>query len=121
MRLNTLVHDLIMSSLGKDDIMLSPEVYDAMMGLRDFMFEKVYTSSTVKHEEQKAQDMLRVLYRYYLEHTDKIPELYRRLIENGERKERAVCDYIAGMTDPYAVQTYEELFVPQGWRESRVY
>ena len=120
-RLNTLVHDLIMSSQGKDDIMLSPAVYDAMMGLRDFMFDKVYTSPTVKHEEQKAQEMLRVLYTYYLEHTDRIPALYRKLIGQGERKERVVCDYIAGMTDPYAVQTYEELFVPQGWRESRVY
>ncbi|MBQ6550999.1 MAG: deoxyguanosinetriphosphate triphosphohydrolase [Lachnospiraceae bacterium] len=120
-RLNTLVHDLIMNSMDKNDITLSDEVGAAMMGLRAFMFDRVYTSPTVKREEQKAQEMLRVLYGYYLDHLERIPAVYRGLLDKGERKEQVVCDYIAGMTDPYAVQTYEELFVPQGWRESKVY
>lgn len=114
-RLNTLVHDIILSSAGKAEVLQSEEVADAMRGLRSFLFEAVYKNPTVKHEEEKAQGMLRMLYRYYMEHFDEIPDSYRILKEGGDREEVIVCDYISGMTDQYAVLKYRELFVPSGF------
>ena len=77
------------------------------------MFEKVYTNKIAKSQEQKAEKMLEDMYGYYLEHIDDIPEDHR---EVPEGKERAVCDYIAGMTDRYAVSKFNELMVPSGWQ-----
>ena len=114
-RLNLLVHDLIESSRGKPEILQSREVGEAMTGLRAFMFDAVYTNDTVKHEEEKAKAMIRMLYDYYLEHFGEIPETYRKKREQGDPLEIIVCDYISGMTDQYAVQRYEQLFVPKGW------
>ena len=67
-----------------------------------------------KGEEGKAQEMIRMLYRYYMDHADKLPEEFQS-IELQEGRERAVCDYIAGMTDAYAVEMYQELFIPKAW------
>lgn len=114
-RLNTLVHDIISSSQGKNAVLQSEEVAEAMSGLRAFMFEAVYKNPTVKHEEEKAQGMLRMLYHYYMAHFDEIPASYRILKESGDREEIIVCDYISGMTDQYAVYKYRELFVPRGF------
>ena len=114
-RLNTLVHDIISSSQGENAVLQSEEVAEAMSGLRAFMFEAVYKNPTVKHEEEKAQGMLRMLYHYYMAHFDEIPASYRILKESGDREEIIVCDYISGMTDQYAVYKYRELFVPRGF------
>jgi len=114
-RLNRMIHDVITNSMGKNGIVQSPEIGAAMKGLRSFMFREVYENKIVKGEEEKAQRMLKVLFGYYTDHFEAIPESYRMLITEGEAKERVVADYISGMTDSYAVQKYHELFVPQGW------
>ena len=114
-RLNTLVHDIIQNSLGKDQILQSPEVAEAMTKLRRFMFEAVYTNPVVKQEETKAKGMLHALYDYYMTHFDEIPASYRALMAGGDKEEIIVCDYISGMTDQYAVYKYCELFVPRGF------
>lgn len=116
-RLNRMIHDMITQSLGKDDICQSEEVAIAMMGLRRFMFKSVYQSPLVKGEEKKAQECLKQLYYYYLEHIHEIPKAYQHLLSRGEKKGIVVCDYISGMTDQYAVQRYTELFVPKGWQD----
>lgn len=116
-RLNRMIHDIITCSSGKNDICQSEEVAEVMMNLRTFMFETVYKSPLVKGEERKAQDLLKRLYYYYMEHIDRIPLSYRLLLDEGERQEIVVCDYISGMTDQYAVQKFTELFVPKGWQE----
>ncbi len=113
-RINTLVTDIIDTSRGKGDILQSPEKKGAMALLREFMFASVYLNPMAKGEEGKAQEMIRMLYRYYMDHADKLPEEFQS-IELQEGRERAVCDYIAGMTDAYAVEMYQELFIPKAW------
>lgn len=116
-RLNTMIHDLIDSSRNQPKISMSPGMQEAMQGLRSWLFEHMYLNEIPKAEEKKAQQLIASLYQYYLRHPDKLPEEYRRMIgQQGEKKERVVCDYIAGMSDSYAICKFEELFVPQAWK-----
>lgn len=114
-RLNTLIHDIVIQSDGKNDIVMSPDVYQAMVELRAFMFTHVYTNPVAKGEEYKVKSMLGQMYAYYLGNTGSLPEEYRTLIAEGEPPYRVVCDYIAGMSDQYAVSRFKELFIPKSW------
>ena len=114
-RLNTLIHNIIMNSMGKNDIVMSEEIGGAMQGLRKFMFQKVYTNPAAKGEEAKAERLLCELYAHYMGHIEILPEQYQRMHSEGEKKERVVCDYISGMTDQYAVAKYREFFLPKAW------
>ena len=114
-RLNTLIHNIIMNSMGKNDIVMSEEIGGAMQDLRKFMFQKVYTNPAAKGEEAKAERLLCELYAHYMGHIDILPEQYQRMHSEGEKKERVVCDYISGMTDQYAVAKYREFFLPKAW------
>lgn len=113
--IDTFIHDIISNSMDRDDIMMSEEVYDAFHRLRKFMFEKVYTNPVAKSQESKVEDMIKILYHYYLEHIDKLPDYLKRMMDNGTEKERAVCDYVSSMTDRYAVAVFEEVYVPKSW------
>ena len=116
-RLDTLVNDIIRNSRGIPDIVMDERVAAAMSGLRRFMFTHVYLNSAAKSEDSKAKNMLAQVYQYYMEHTDELPDEYRLLVENeGESWERVVCDYVSGMTDGYAIDTYKRLFVPRTWK-----
>jgi dGTPase len=115
-RLNTLIHNIIMNSRGKDDIIMSKEVEEAMRDLRRFMFEHVYQNPVAKGEEGKAKAMIEQLYYYYNGHVDLLPGKYLRMLDEGESRERIVCDYIAGMTDQYAITKFTEYFLPQAWQ-----
>ena len=114
-RLNTLIHNIIMNSMGKNDIVMSEEIGGAMQDLRKFMFQKVYTNPAAKGEEAKAERLLCELYAHYMGHIEILPEQYQRMHSEGEKKERVVCDYISGMTDQYAVAQYREFFLPKAW------
>ncbi|MBR5881306.1 MAG: deoxyguanosinetriphosphate triphosphohydrolase, partial [Clostridia bacterium] len=114
-RINTMVTSVIRGSADKDHITMTPEVQQATNELRDFLFEHVYLNPVAKGEESKAVDMLIKLYEYFVAHPEKLPETYRRNIDN-ESVERCVADYVAGMTDRYAIQLYGDLFIPQVWR-----
>lgn len=114
-RLNTLIHDIVKCSEGKNDILMTPSVETAMKNLRNFMFEHVYTNPTAKSEEEKARNLLIVLYEYYLKHIDELPVEFLELIDNGEPSQRVVCDYIAGMSDQYAVTTFKNIYMPKQW------
>ena len=115
-RLNTLIHDLIKTSEEAYEIHLSDEIGEAFMELRRFMFDRVYINSIAKTEEGKAQALIRRLFEFYVLDPDKMPEEFARIVHEGkEEKERVVCDFIAGMTDNYAVKTYTELAIPQMW------
>ena len=113
-RINTLVADAIAASAGRERIEQSDEVGQAMLALKDFMFANVYTNPLAKGEEGKAQTMLQAMFEHYCAQPDELPPDFQD-IRLQEGVERAVCDYIAGMTDPYAVQKFEELFIPMGW------
>ena len=114
-RLDTLINDIIYQSIDSDEIHMSPDIQKEMEDLRRFMYENLYTDSIAKIEEKKVPVLLKILYQYYEQHIDEMPDEYVQLIGNGEAEPRVVCDYISGMTDPYAVQKFEELFIPKSW------
>ncbi|MBQ3054647.1 MAG: deoxyguanosinetriphosphate triphosphohydrolase [Oscillospiraceae bacterium] len=113
-RINTLVTDLIYASDGKPEIHMTGAVHDAMMDLRSFMFQNVYRIPSALHEEEKVRRMIRQMFIYYSENPDAMPNEFRETAYS-EGIEAAVCDYIAGMTDRYAVTVYSELFIPTSW------
>lgn len=115
-RLDLMVHDIISSSFEQPEISMSPGVEEAMCGLRQWMFANVYQSNVPKAEEGKAQQLIVFLYEYYCRHVDRLPEEFQVMMAEGETKERVVCDYIAGMSDSYAIDQFEELFVPKAWK-----
>ena len=113
-RINILVCDAIQTSREAGEILLSPQVDKALADLRAFMFERVYRNPVAKGEEVKAKDMLRRMYEYYYNHPEAIPADFQPQL-SFDGMERTICDYIAGMTDNYAVDKYTELFIPAGW------
>jgi dGTPase len=114
-RINTLVRDIINCSWqvsGNDNssyatISMSPEVLDVTNMLRQFLFDKVYYPSLTKEDAVRAQKVLRLLYSHFLKHEDRLPQEFASLPDNSERK---VIDYIAGMSDQYALRLAEEIF-----------
>lgn len=115
-RIATLVNDIITSSTGQNDIFMTPEIGSAMMELRAFLFENVYRNPEAKGEEIRAKDMLRRMYEYLVKNPDKIPREERRIYGETDSVERRVCDYITGMTDRYAINVFENLFIPKVWK-----
>lgn len=113
-RIERLVLDIVANSQEGMEIHQSPEVAKAMAELKNFMFEAVYFNPKAKGEESKAEDMICHMFEYYCKHNDKLPCEYQDILVR-EGVERAVTDYIAGMSDAYAVEKFEELFIPMRW------
>ena len=113
-RINTMVSDVIRSSADRPEIVMTPAIEAAMLDLRAFMFERVYRNPVAKGEESKAKLIIQELYRYYIAHPEKLPEDFLPQLDL-EGMPRIVCDYVAGMTDKYAVYKFEEIFVPTAW------
>lgn len=113
-RINKMVLDVIENS--GDKIRMSEKCYNYFLELHDFMFVAVYRNPVCKSEEVKAVDMIKKLYDYYCSNPDKMTKEYVR-IANEEAVEKAVCDYIAGMSDNYSVKIFNQLFVPNFWIE----
>lgn len=111
-RINNMVIDVIKNS--DDKIRMSDDCYSGFMDLHEFMFTAVYTNPVCKGEEKKAVNMLLQIYNYFINHVDEMPEEYIN-IANEDGIERAVCDYIAGMSDTYALKIFNKLFVPMFW------
>ena len=114
-RINTLVCDIIRTSMEAGAVCLTPQVEKALKDLRSFMFERVYRNPVAKGEETKARAMLQRLYEYYIAHPEALPEDFHPQL-SFDGLGRTVCDYIAGMTDNYAVDKYTEIFIPSGWQ-----
>lgn len=114
-RINTMVTSIVEASYERPYIMMDDKIGKATNDLRDFLFENVYLNSVAKKEDEKAKALLAKLFEYYVKRPEKMPELYRNNIET-EGVERCVCDFLSGMTDRYAIDTYQELFVPKVWR-----
>lgn len=113
-RINTLVLSAIRNS--SDDIRLDNKVQGAFDILHEFMFNRVYTNPVCKGEESKAVSMIQCMYSFFVENPDALPNEYITLAFH-EGVERAACDYIAGMTDGYAIKIFEQNFVPFGWQK----
>jgi len=113
-RINTMVRDVIWTNYDRPEIQMSPRIGEATMRLRQFLFDEVYIDSEAKREEDKAMDIIRKLYTHYMLHPG---ELYEgKGIPPGTGTSQAVADYIAGMTDRFAIAQYREHFVPRPWR-----
>lgn len=111
-RITAMVNSVLAHSDGK--IEMGREEQEAFLILKDFMYENVYQNKTAKREEQKVEKVLTELFEYYLTHLDRLSNFYLQL-SYQEGRERAVTDYISGMSDEYAIRTFEEVFVPRKW------
>jgi dGTPase len=115
-RLNTLIHDIITNSKDSDHIHMSEPVRTSFSALRDFMFEHVYLNPIAKSEESRAETMLKMLFEYFMNHFEEIPEEYIYIMEKTkDEPSKIVCDFIAGMSDRYAITTFENLMIPKKW------
>ena len=114
-RINTLVCDTIRTSREAGAICMTPATDWALRELREFMFDRVYRNPVAKGEESKAKAMLQRLFEYYVANPNEMPEDFQPQL-SFDGMERTVCDYIAGMTDNYAVYKYTEIFIPTGWQ-----
>lgn len=114
-RINTMVSSVVRASLNKPEITMEPDIHEATDRLRDFLFVRVYRDNAAKDEEVKAKAMLVQLFEYFEEHPESLPLSYLETISK-ESVGRAVCDYLSGMTDRYAIELYRDLFIPEVWR-----
>ncbi len=114
-RINTMVNSVVRASMNRPEIGMESHVAEATAQLRAFLFERVYTNPIAKGEEAKSKELLIRLFEHYVRNPDGMPPLYRNNVEE-EGVERCVCDFLAGMTDRYAIETYRSLFVPNVWR-----
>lgn len=111
-RISTIIASIVENST--DDIRMSAEVEKAHRILKQFMFDSVYTNPIAKGEEGKAQGIIEKLYQYYTDNVDRLPAFFKEIAEQ-DGVPRAVCDYISGMTDQFAVTQFKELFIPKSW------
>lgn len=111
-RINTLVTSAIENTT--DVIMLDRDVQSAFDILHEFMFDRVYTNPVCKSEEGKAMAMIQRLYEFFSKNPEELPNEYIEIAWK-DGAERAACDYIAGMTDGYALKIFENYFIPSGW------
>ena len=115
-RINTMILDIVEHSQDTPRVAMSKEVETAFFDLRRFMFEELYRNPAAKGEERKAEEIISMLYGYYLEHPEEMTKEYEDMLEAGEEPGVVTCDYIAGMTDNYAVQKFQDIFLPRAWQ-----
>lgn len=118
-RIDTMVKSLVSGTkenfnAGIAELKMNDDVEEATNGLREFMFENVYINSMAKKEEGKACELLAMIYNYFVKNPDKMPQDNKKYL--GQYSvERVAADYIAGMTDRYALEVYNDLFIPKMW------
>jgi len=114
-RINTMVSNIVTETLRSSDghLSISKRVLSGIWDLRDFLWDHVYENETVHEDFQKAAKILKELYEYSLGHPDHFLTLTEKA--SSESLERSVCDFLAGMTDRYAFNLYEKLFLPLPW------
>jgi dGTPase len=117
-RINRMVTDIIFETrrLGEKRVVMSKEVEEAVLELRSYLFENVYMNEKIRSNFVKASKIIKELYEYFCSNPDEFSRFYGRGPREGEPLERAVCDFIAGMTDSYAISVYERIFLPRRWQ-----
>lgn len=109
-RIDNLINDTVFSTVNNKRVSMTDEMNSAMMGLREFLFERVY--DVLAERDDNAAMIIEKLYTYFLKNTDKMPDEYKNLL-NDYSPHTVVCDYIAGMTDNYSIMLFDELFMPK--------
>jgi len=110
-RINSMIVNIIENSTGKNIISMSPEFQQAKDGLRDFMFKNVYDDFEAKKDKKRAKMLVETLYLHIKDNPDLLPDEYKNMLSSYDI-DRIVCDYVAGMTDPYAIKKFSILFIP---------
>lgn len=113
-RIETMVLDVVSASSRAGDIAMSDRVREAMLGMRRFLFENLYTRGDAKYEEPKAAAMISALFDHFIAHPDEIPPEYT--VHDADHPDVQVADYVSGMTDRYAVRIFEDLKIPRSWK-----
>lgn len=111
-RINTLITDIISTTLKNNEVSMSEKIESAMMGLRQFMFDTVYKK--IGEQDKKVELVIDKMYKYYYENPEKMPPEFINLLKDYDI-DTVVCDYIASMTDGYILKKFNHLFVPQTW------
>ncbi len=114
-RIHTMIMDVVAESYGKQTINMSKSVGEATDALRTFLFKNVYVDSIAKREEGKARLLIEQLFRHYVENVEVLSKEFTKNLSDGA--ERVAADYIACMTDRYAISDYTRLFIPEAWAE----
>lgn len=112
-RITTMVTDMVEASIDADEVRMSPEVWEAMLELREYLFANVYFSERAKSEEPKAHRVVQKLFGHYLDHPEEMPD--EPAAQNEAERIQCVVDYVAGMTDRFAIREFERLFIPKKW------
>ena len=113
-RINAIITNVLENS-GGGELKMSPDMAEAVETFRNFMFDAVYRNPIAKGEESKVLDILAGIWKYYVNHAELLPGEYHEIAES-EGLERAVCDYISGMTDGYAISQYTDIYIPSSWK-----
>ncbi|MBU5427095.1 deoxyguanosinetriphosphate triphosphohydrolase [Tissierella pigra] len=117
-RINTMILDIIKNSMKNDKIKMSDSVGAATNILREYMFENVYLNNNAKSEEYKAEYVIEQLYKYYLNNIEALPQEHLNIYKNIDCDiEDIICDYIAGTTDRYIVNLFNNIFLPKPWQK----
>ncbi len=111
-RVNAMVYDLVRNSEDAPHVTLSDRLLQALDDLRTFLFDRVYLREDARDQQEKAISLVRSLFAYYLDHPEAVPAEY---LANPGDLPTQIAHYIAGMTDRFALRTYEQLFLPRGW------
>lgn len=114
-RINAMIRDTIRNSMGQADIRMSTEMRQTLTNLRSFMFKRVYAGPVAEVEHRKAEKIVGDLFAYYMERPEQMSQEFLNLMEAGDPVRQVVCDYIACMTDRFAVAKYNKLFIPKEW------
>ena len=114
-RINAMLKSIYIESEGKPYVKMQDDIDEITMELRTFMFEHVYSAKTFREEEERAKKMISALYEYYSSDPSRLPEFYIKRLE-VDNIDTVLCDYISGMSDIYAVKTFNEIFVPKNWK-----
>lgn len=114
-RIDTMATSVIRASEGVNDILWEDEIKEATDELHELLYHRVYLSPIAKGQEAKAEAMLETLYNYFKERPEQLPSEYRGYLDT-DPVDRVVCDYVSGMTDRYAVNTFRSLFIPLSWQ-----
>lgn len=115
-RINTLIKDIVNNSQNKNDIIQSESVKCAMSDLKKWLFDNIYKNPLVTKEEKKAENIIEVLFNYYVKDINRLPKEVEWLQSINDDKNQLVADYIASMTDDFCVSSFKKLFIPEGWK-----
>ncbi len=111
-RITTLLNSIVKN--GSQDIVMDEETFTYYNELHEFLYEHVYRNPVAKAEESKVLGIVEGMYKYFKAHPEKLGDEYKAILET-DGIDRAICDYIAGMTDHYAVTVYSNIYIPKGW------